>query len=58
MEQCLALLRKADDVLMTAGELTVAVHLARAIDELEEKATRLGQPGRSGARAWGGLQAG
>ncbi len=34
MEECLALLRKADDLLMDANELAIAVHLSRAIEEL------------------------
>jgi hypothetical protein len=37
MEECLALLRKADEMLMAENELAVAVHLMRVIEELEFK---------------------
>ena len=50
MEECLVLLRKADDMVMAENELAVAVHLARAIEELELKiqraaVARQGRPG-------------
>ncbi|WP_404711969.1 hypothetical protein [Sphingomonas sp. MMS24-J13] len=34
MEECLALLRKADDLLMEDNELAIAVHVSRAIEDL------------------------
>jgi hypothetical protein len=49
MEECLALLRKADDMLMEDNELAIAVHVSRAIEDLaaqigEEKATQNRKP--------------
>jgi hypothetical protein len=34
MEDCLGLLRKADDLLMEDNELAIAVHVSRAIEDL------------------------
>lgn len=49
MEECLALLRKADDLLMDDNELAIAVHVSRAIEDLaaqiaEEKAAQHRKP--------------
>lgn len=46
MGECLALLRQADEMLMAENELAVAVHLSRAIEELEQAQQAQAETGR------------